>query len=256
MAIDGFRDEQHDAFVGYDAKLAKSAAAALSALSRKLHVEYEGLDHLPVGRSLVVMNHAFGWDAAFPMAEIAARLGRRVWVLGEHAWWKFPFLRRVAAAVGIVDGTPANVDRLLQQGEVVFVLPGGLREAVKPRELRYRLLWGHRYGFVKAAMRNGAPIVPLASIGADEYFDFVGDAFRRGAKRLGTPRFPLPRPARWLPIPHLVPLRYVLGEPIVPPVDEHASDDVVARRLRREVEGALHELIETELARRAGVDAG
>ena len=69
-----------------------------------------------------------------------------MWGLGEHAWWKVPFLRRLAAAVGTVDGNPGNVNRLLSADEVVLVLPGGLREAVKPRELRYRLLWGKRYG--------------------------------------------------------------------------------------------------------------
>ena len=50
-------------------------------------------------------------------------------------------------------------------------------EALKPRELRYRLLWGHRYGFIRAAIRNRTPISPLAAIGSDELFDFVGDAY-------------------------------------------------------------------------------
>ncbi len=44
-------------------------------------------------------------------------------------------------------------------------------------------------------------------------------------------------------------------DPIVPPsTPELASDKVAVGRLRREVEGAIHELIETELARRAGID--
>jgi hypothetical protein len=53
-----------------------------------------------------------------------------------------------------------------------------------------------------------------------------------------------------LPIPHRVQLRYVVGEPIpTGKVDPENPGEV--RRLRREVEGALHELIEDELSRRA-----
>jgi len=52
----------------------------------------------------------------------------------------------------------------LSHDQLVLVMPGGVREALKPRELRYRLLWGHRYGFVRAALRNQTPIVPVASV--------------------------------------------------------------------------------------------
>jgi 1-acyl-sn-glycerol-3-phosphate acyltransferase len=132
-------------------------------------------------------------------------------------------------------------------------LPGGLREALKPRELRYRLLWGHRYGFVRAAIRNHAPIVPVASIGADELFDLVGNAFARGNRWLRGTGIPIPLTSKLLPIPHLVRMKFVIGEPIAPPEPACGADEVAARRLRREVEGALHEIFEHELADRAGI---
>jgi 1-acyl-sn-glycerol-3-phosphate acyltransferase len=218
-------------------------------------VEVTGLDHLPRGRALLVANHTFGWDVIFVGAAIWKAHQRRVWFLGEHAWWKFPFLRRLAAALGTVDGTPENLDALLSTDELVLVLPGGLREAVKPRELRYRLLWGHRYGFIRAAIRNGSPIVPVAAIGADDLFDFVGNAFRRGERWLRRTGIPIPLPARILPIPHLVKLRFAVGEAIPCRYRPRDVDDPSAlRSLRHEVEGALHELIERELAARVGID--
>jgi 1-acyl-sn-glycerol-3-phosphate acyltransferase len=144
---------------------------------------------------------------------------------------------------------------LLANEEVVLVLPGGLREAVKPRELRYRLLWGHRYGFIRAAIRNQTPIVPLASIGADDMFDLVGDAYRRGERWLHRSGVPVPLPSRILPIPHRVHFSFIFGEAIAPRArPEEAADFAVVRRLRHEVEGALHELIDNELARRMGID--
>jgi 1-acyl-sn-glycerol-3-phosphate acyltransferase len=243
------------AHVCFDPRVAASFYRGVSWLSRRLRVDVRGLENVPADRALLVSNHSFGVDSILPMAAVWEGLGRPVWVLAEHAWWRIPLLRRLASAVGAVDGTPENADRLLANGELVLVLPGGLREAVKPRELRYRLLWGHRYGFIRAAIRNQTPIVPLASIGGDDMFDLVGDAYRRGERWLRHGGVPVPLPARILPIPHLVHLSFIFGEPVLPRASpEQADDPAVLRRLRHEVEGALHELIDNELARRAGLD--
>jgi len=228
--------------------------AAIEWIAKRIQVEVVGIERLPRGRALLVANHAFGWDIVFAMAAIRQKTGRPVWALGEHVWWRVPLVRRIAADLGTVDGTPDNADALLARDQLVLDLPGGLREALKPRELRYRLLWGHRYGFIRAAMRNQAPIVPLASIGADEFFDLVGNAFARGNRWLRGAGIPIPRSARLLPLPHLVRMKFILGEPIVPPAPTGgASDEIAVKRLRREVEGALHEMFEQELAARIGL---
>jgi 1-acyl-sn-glycerol-3-phosphate acyltransferase len=244
--IDGWNPHDADALVGFQAEACARLAQRLERLGRLLHVEVEGLERVPAGRALLVANHAFGWDVAFAMAAIRTHLGRPIFALGEHLWWKVPFLRRYAAAVGTVDGTPENVDRLLQRDQLVLVLPGGLREALKPSALRYRLLWGERYGFVRAAIKNATPMLPLASIGADEIFELTGDAFARGRK-LGL-SLPLPR---FSGLPHRVHLRYVIGEPITPAEPPEACDDASAlKRTRWTIEGALHELIDRELGKR------
>lgn len=252
MSIDGFLAKQKDAFMAYSPSAARRFGAALDRLGHKLHVDVQGIERLPPGRALLVGNHPFGFDVAFAMARIYAETGRPIFALGEHAWWAVPGVRRLAAAVGTVDGTTQNVDALLGADELVLVLPGGLREAMKPRELRYRLLWGHRYGFVRAALRNHAPLVPIAGLGADDLFNLVGNAFAR-ARKLHLP-FPLPRPAHLVPVPHFRALRFVIGEPI--PVDDPSPDaahdeEHHLRRLRREVEGSIHEIFERELAARA-----
>jgi hypothetical protein len=57
-----------------------------------------------------------------------------------------------------------------------------------------------------------------------------------------------------LPIPHRVRLRYVLGDPLAPLAPpEQADNPEVLRQARYLIRGALQELIDTELAIRAGV---
>lgn len=165
-------------------------------------------------------------------------------VAGEHAWWKFPGLRRVVASVGVVDGTQANADRLLYaRDELLLVLPGGLRESMKPRELRYRLLWGHRYGFVRTAIANGAPVVARVRGGRlAPILDLVGNPFDRGKRWLGRFAFPIPRPWAGVPIVHRVALRYAIGNPIhLSATPEEADNPRVLRRCRHEIAGALHD---------------
>lgn len=255
MTIDGFLPEHAAAFASWSPVHADKIFGATSLLGQRLGVGFSGMDHLPSGGALVVTNHTFGWDSIFPIAEVWRVLGRPLWSLGEHAWWHVPFVRKEVARLGVVDGSRRNVDALLSAGQLVLVLPGGLRESVKPRELKYRLLWGERYGFVRAALRNQVPIVPMASIGGDDVFDLVGDAFGRGQRWLRSRRIPVPLPARILPIPRAVRFRFLFGEPIPPRGRaEDTADPQLLSQVRHEVGGALHELIEQELARRAGID--
>jgi 1-acyl-sn-glycerol-3-phosphate acyltransferase len=251
--LDGFHLTDKDPFANHASHDVDRLFRVVEWLGRHLHVDIHGLENLPAGRAVLVANHAFGWDVLFAMSAIRAKTGRKVWALGEHVWWQVPVARRLAAAFGTVDGTQENTDKLLSHDELVMVLPGGLREAMKPRELRYRLLWGHRYGFVRAAVRNRAPIVPVASIGADELFDLVGNAFARGNRWLRGTGIPIPLTSKLLFIPHVVHMKFVIGEAIPPPEHTGEGEAVAVRRLRREVEGALHEIFEHELAGRVGI---
>ena len=254
MTLDGFLPSDKNA-PRFDAmaRIDEGRLAFVSRVAQRIGVDVRGIENIPAGRALLVANHSFGWDIVFVMSAVHARTGRTVWALGEHAWWKVPFVRRVAASLGTVDGTQENADRILSQDGLLLVMPGGVREALKPRELRYRLLWGQRYGFVRAALRNRAPIVPVASLGGDEVFDLVGNAFKRGNRWLRGTGIPIPLTSRVLPIPRFVPLRFVIGEPVPPPAATNEPEEVVVKRVRREVEGSLHELFEHELASRAGM---
>jgi 1-acyl-sn-glycerol-3-phosphate acyltransferase len=249
MVVDGFRTELARPFVGYDEAVASRFWAQVDAVNAWLGVAVSGLEHVPEGGALFVMNHAFGWDAMLPMAAIRKQTGRRVWALGEHLWWKLPIMRTLAARVGTVDGTPAHAQELLEAGELVLVMPGGMREALKPVELRYRLLWGERMGFVRCAHRARVPIVPIAAIGSDELFALVGDAYARGRRWLGID-FPLPRPTWARPWQKMRELSYCIGEPIEARAYPGEDEAHMLRRVRNEVRGAIEGMIDEALSAR------
>ena len=71
--------------------------------------------------------------------------------------------------IGCVPAHPANVHRLLYDEEqLVLVFPEGRKGTEKLYKDRYRLRRFGRGGFVEAAMRARAPIVPVCVVGAEE----------------------------------------------------------------------------------------
>lgn len=85
----------------------------------------------------------------------------------------------------------------------------------------------------------------------DDLFDLVGDAFARGAS-LGLEGLPIPKPRFGIPWIRRRRLEYEVGAPVLPRLLEGESEDDAVRRIRREIRGALEELIDEGLARRAG----
>ncbi len=54
--------------------------------------------------------------------------------------------------------------------------PGGARETFKRvGETKYKLEWGAKLGFAKAAIRHGATIIPVGSVGTEDMLDVVYD---------------------------------------------------------------------------------
>src|SRR5213075_3595660 len=71
--------------------------------------------------------------------------------------------------IGAVPAHPANVHRLLyDERQLVLVFPEGRKGTEKLFKERYRLRRFGRGGFVEAAMRAEAQIVPTCVVGAEE----------------------------------------------------------------------------------------
>jgi 1-acyl-sn-glycerol-3-phosphate acyltransferase len=69
---------------------------------------------------------------------------------------------------GTVAASPANAAKALQAGAALLVYPGGDFEVHRPSWQRNRVDFGRRKGFIRLALEQNVPIVPVVSIGGQE----------------------------------------------------------------------------------------
>jgi 1-acyl-sn-glycerol-3-phosphate acyltransferase len=69
---------------------------------------------------------------------------------------------------GTVAASPRNARRALQSGAALLVYPGGDYEVHRPSWQRNRVDFDGRQGFIRLALDEGVPIVPVVSIGGQE----------------------------------------------------------------------------------------
>jgi len=178
-------------------------------------VEASGLHNVPdSGGALVVGNHS-GTIAVDSVMTSLALLDhhpahRHLRMLGADLVFRTPGLGHLARKAGHTLACNPDAERLLGAGDLVGVWPEGFKGIGKPFSDRYKLQRFGRGGFVGAALRTGAPIIPCSIVGAEEIYPMVGNA-RTLARLLGLPYFPItptfpllgplgavPLPSKWL----------------------------------------------------------
>ena len=136
--------------------------------------EVEGIENVPAtGGALLVSNHAGALppDAAMIGKAISEEHPhpRPLNITVEHFFKGYPGFSMLIPKIGGVAAHPANVHRLLyDERQLVLVFPEGRKGTEKLYKDRYRLRRFGRGGFVEAAMRAEAPIVPVCVVGAEE----------------------------------------------------------------------------------------
>lgn len=217
--------------------------------------EVKGLENVPAnGRGIIVSNHGLlpidGWFLGY---EIGRRRGRLVRGLTDWRIFRLPWLRRLFLDMGVVVGSHRNGDALLRRNELLFIMPGGSKEAWKSSRYRYRLLWQGRHGFVRLALRNRAPIIPSANVGTDDTYLVLLDGYTTSYKLFRSRRafFPLSIPIGIGLLPFPVKLTQYVGEPILfdyPP--KAADDEAIVARCQEHVKAKVYELIDRGLRER------
>jgi 1-acyl-sn-glycerol-3-phosphate acyltransferase len=135
--------------------------------------EVRGLGNIPDdGPVLLVGNHSGGNltpDTTVFSLAFHAYFGveRRFHQLAHNLVLSMPglgFLRKY----GTVAASPDNARKALRSGAAVLVYPGGDREVHRPSWQSARVDFGRRKGYVRLALEEDVPIVPVVAIGGQE----------------------------------------------------------------------------------------
>jgi 1-acyl-sn-glycerol-3-phosphate acyltransferase len=244
---------------GFDAELNDDV---IMALLRPLYrswfrVEVRGVDNIPAdGAALVVANHS----GTIPLDALMVQLAvldehpahRHLRTLGADLVFSLPVIAELARKSGTTLACTEDAERLLGQGEVVGVYPEGFKGIGKPFSERYKLQRFGRGGFVAAALRTGAPIVPCSVVGAEEIYPIVGN-LKTLARSLGLPYLPVTPTFPWLGLLGLVPLpsKWIIefGAPVsTEDLPEGAADDPMVvfdltDRVRETIQQTLYTLL-------------
>jgi 1-acyl-sn-glycerol-3-phosphate acyltransferase len=146
-------------------------------------VTSDGWEHIPSGRTLLVGTHNGGLaapDMFMMMSEWFRRFGTERPAYGlmhPKVWQAMPELARLAVQGGAVQAHPKMAIAALRQDASVLVYPGGIQDLFRPYALRHKVHFQERQGFIKLALREEVPIIPLISCGAHETFMVLGDLY-------------------------------------------------------------------------------
>ena len=248
---------------GMDRELIEAIRPLLNFMYRTWwRVTTEGLANVPgEGRALLVSNHSgvLPWDGAMIAAALLedhpAHTERVIRSLHLHWFSTLPFVAPALASLGQVPGLPENAVRLLSNDELVCVFPEGLKGVGKLYKDRYKLARFGRGGFVQAAIRAHAPIIPVSVVGAEEIYPMLVNA-EPVARLIGTPFFPLTPFFPWLGPLGLIPLptrwSITFGEPLRTDMYDpaEADDPLTVLGLTEMVRNTIQTTIEAQLASR------
>jgi 1-acyl-sn-glycerol-3-phosphate acyltransferase len=223
--------------------------------------EVRGLENIPLGPSLLVGNHSGGLYIA---DSFVFALGfydyfgpeRRFHQLAHDLAARHPLLG-LLRRYGTLAASHENARRAFAAGAPVLVYPGGDWETFRPSWHSDRIEFGGRQGFIRLALQQEVPIVPVVSMGGQETALFLTRG-RRLAKALRMDRLRIkvlpvsvgpPLGVNLLDLPGRLPLPSKITIEVLPPIDlrERFGEEPDADRVYEDVTGRMQDTL-TELS--------
>ncbi|XP_058797266.1 2-acylglycerol O-acyltransferase 2-A-like [Phymastichus coffea] len=99
-------------------------------------------------------------------------------ILSLRLFFYVPFFRELALIFGGCSCSKESMQYLLstkpqtqKQSRALILLVGGSDDAFRTRRGVYRIVLKNRKGFIRTALKNGTPLVPVFSFGEVDYYD-------------------------------------------------------------------------------------
>ncbi len=241
---------------GMDPVFEKSLAPAIDIMYRRYwRIRTTGLANVPdEGGCLLVANHApvAGFDGLMLRWAVSRRPGGRPcrWLLEDELHYA-PYIGLFCQRLGGVRASRENAVKLLRQGVAVVTFPEGNRGIRRLYRDRYGLERFGRGGFVRIAIREKVPVIPVAMVGPEESaallarINLASGSFSVPFIPI-TPTFPLLGPLGILPLPRRWSIRF--GAPMRFDLSVEAADDqALVSRLGNEVRSRVQEMLDDML---------
>lgn len=224
-----------------------------------------GIENVPAsGPALLVGNHCGGLintEAFVTFTAIWDRLGpsRVLHGLAHDVLFDDATMRRYAVKFGALRAGHESAHKAFAAGNLVLVYPGSDLDSFRPWSRRNHIELGERKGFMRLALREQVPIVPVVAAGVQEQFLVLtrGDRIARLLRTKSWARtevFPIVLSVPWgltsgflpyIPLPSQTSLAF--GEPLrwpdLPPeaADDPAQVDACRKQVKERMQALLDE---------------
>ncbi len=172
-------------------------------------------------------NYIFVTNHSLATYDILLLMGFFYW---QHDYWMRPvidktftkslfFRKFVALSTAVPKPGYDAVKQVILNGESVLIAPGGMKEALRPYEDKYRVNWDDRLGFARLSMETQRPIVLAACANSDDIYHVK----KSKITEICYEKFRLPVPLahgmnKFFPvIPNRVKLTHMIDGPFYPP---------------------------------------
>ena len=229
-------------------------------------VQTTGLENIPEdGRALLIANHAGQLPFDGMMVATAIHLDHPTQRLVRtlYASWVnlLPFMAMIFNRSGQALATVENGTHLLENEQLVAVFPEGFKGSGKLYKDRYQLARFGRGGFVRMALRTGAPIIPVSIVGSEEIYITLRHS-QTIARLFNLPYFPMTLRFPWLgplgAIPYPTKWSIQFGKPIS--MERFGKDSaenlVLVSQLSNQVRSIVQKMTNNQLKQRQSLFRG
>lgn len=234
---------------------------------RYFSYQHRGFDRIPDGAGLFVGNHNAGFvspDTFLFSSQLFKERGIEdiPYALTHEAVLQFPFFHHLGTRIGCIRASHENAAKAFAADHKVLVYPGGDEDVFRPYRDRNKVVFGGRQGYIRLALRQNVPIIPVVTAGAHETFLVLEDMkwlakILKTHKVMRTKVWPLILSFPWgltlgITPPHL-PLPSPVHMEVVEPFyfersgEAAANDDAYVEKCANMVEEAMQETL-TKLA--------
>lgn len=164
-----------DLFRGIDPEFSRVLTPFLEGLWKHyFRCEIEGWENVPDQKALYVGNHngLLTFEVLMMFHAWRQRFGdeRKALGLAHGIVLNNPLFNWLLPRVGAIPADPEIADEAMRRNFSLLVYPGGEKESMRPYAERAKVDFYGRKGFLKLALRNKVPIVPIVSVGAHESY--------------------------------------------------------------------------------------